>query len=258
MTIKLEEGEVAAKLAPLLNDPSFRTGIDNLTGDDFFIVFFLASVSQGEGLGEAAVGMIGQEELAQRIRELKRHELEERGHKERTIEVALELFPEYFDDGAYRYPDSLQGREYYIEVLNQNRARLKQCGHYSRLNQYLTTTFGYEIMVVLLYRAVADALRDSELPQATRDRVVGVLDGILAEEETHVNIIQQHNALLATPREDLSQDARDMLDALSKLDAEDYLYPAELSVRQIVTMMSRYADPETYRAAIESGKTEGK
>lgn len=43
-------------------------------------------------------------------------------------------------------------------MLEKNRARLKELGHYYRLNLYMTTTFAYEVMVMLLYRAVADAV----------------------------------------------------------------------------------------------------
>jgi hypothetical protein len=162
--IQLDEGALLAELAPLLDAPRCRAGLRNLAGDPFFVAFFLTSVSQGEGLGEAAVGMIGQDELAARIRDLPKQEREERGHKERTIDAARDLFPEWFAGDAYRFPDALQGRTYYVEVLERNRERLRAEGRYSRLNLYLTTTFAYEIMVLLLYRAVADAVRSSPLP----------------------------------------------------------------------------------------------
>ena len=197
--------------------------------------------------------MIGHEELTQRIRELKRQEDEERGHKERTLDAAQALFPELFDDGRYRYRGSLMGRPYYQAVLEANRARLKARDRYSRLNLYLTTTFAYEIMVLLLYRAVADAVRRSSLPAAIHERVRSVLEGILSEEETHVGVVDQHNALLASARQELSPEACGMLDALEKLTVEDYVYPTELAVNQIVTMMGRYADPACYRAEIEAG-----
>ena len=48
--------------------------------------------------------------------------------------------------------------QHYLDVLQQNRERLKDRGVYSRLNLYLTTTFGYEIMVGLYYGAVIDAV----------------------------------------------------------------------------------------------------
>jgi hypothetical protein len=226
----------------------------NLTSDPFFVALFLASVSQGEGLGEAAVGMIGQQELASRIQDLDKQEREERGHKERTLDVALELFPEWFEGERYRYPDALQGRSYYVEVLEKNRERLKQEGRYSRLNLYLTTTFAYEIMVLLLYRAVADAMREAPLAPELRERVATVIDGILEEEAEHVGVVGQHRALLETSREGLSEEARSLLDTLGKMTADDYRIPAEMAVRHVVAMMERYAEPERYRAEIEASR----
>jgi len=253
VTIQVDERALLAELAPLLDAPRCRSGLRNLSCDPFFVAFFLASVSQGEGLGEAAVGMIGQDELASRIRDLPKQEREERGHKERTIDAARALFPEWFDGDAYRYPDALQGRAYYVEVLERNRDRLRAEGRYSRLNLYLTTTFAYEIMVLLLYRAAADAVRESSLPAPVRERVARVIDGILEEEEGHVGVVGQHAALLATPREELSREARDLLDRLATLTPDDYRIPAEMAVRAVVSMMERYCDPAGYRAEIEAG-----
>lgn len=253
MSIRLDEDVLVKDLEPVLASGTCRKGIATLAGDPFFVAFFLVSVSQGEGLGEAAVGMIGQEELAARILDLKRQEEEERGHKEQTLDVARELFPEFFDGAHYRHEDSLMGRPYYVAVLEENRARLKREGRYSRLNLYLTTTFGYEVMVVLLYGAVADAIERSPLPEEVRDRVGGVLDGILAEEETHLGVVDTHNGLLAMPREGLSKEARGMLAALETLTEDDYAFIAELAVRHVAMMMERYADPVRYRADIERG-----
>ena len=59
-------------------------------------------------------------------------------------------------------------------------------------------------------------------------------------------------ALLETDRGSLSEEAVQMLDALEKLTPEDYRWAAELSVREIVRSMSRYADPVRYRAEIEA------
>lgn len=252
MTIRVDEQSLLAELSPLLETEGCRAGLRNLAADPFFVAFFLASVSQGEGLGESAVGMIGQEELAARIRDLDKQEREERGHKERTIDAARELFPEWFDGGAYRYPDALQGRAYYVDVLERNRERLDAEGRYSRLNLYLTTTFAYEIMVLLLYRAVADAVRESPLPPALRERVAGLIDGILAEEEEHVGVVDQHAALLESPRQGLSPRALDLLDRLSEMTAKDYRQPAELAVQAVASMMERYVDPAAYRAEIEA------
>lgn len=88
-----------------------------------------------------------------------------------------------------------------------------------------------------------------------RARVGAVLEGILAEEETHLGVVDEHNALLGTSRGDLSPEASAMLDALTTLTQEDYAFPAELAVRQVVSMMGRYADPARYRSEIEAGAT---
>jgi len=250
--VRVDERELLEELAPLLGTPRCQTGLRNLASDPFFVAFFLASVSQGEGLGEAAVAMIGQEELASRIRDLEKQEREERGHKERTLDAALALFPQWFEGGHYRYPAALMGRAYYVDVLQRNRERLAARDRLSRLNLYLTTTFAYEIMVLLLYRAVADAVDASPLPVEIRGRVVGVIEGILAEEDEHVGVVRQHAALLTTPREGLSESAVELLDRLSTLDADDYRLPAEMAVRAVVSMMERYAEPERYRAEIEA------
>jgi hypothetical protein len=143
-------------------------------------------------------GALRQEELAVLIHGLTRQEDEERGHKEGTREAALELFPDLFDGERYRYDAQLSGRPYYVTVLEANRARLEQRDCYTRVSLYLTTTFGYEVMVVLLYEAVARAVAASPLPPEIRDRVVSVLRGILAEEETHLGVADQHAALEAS------------------------------------------------------------
>ncbi|MAE96778.1 MAG: hypothetical protein CL910_19185 [Deltaproteobacteria bacterium] len=252
MTVAVDEGALLAELAPLLETEACQLGLRNLSSDPFFVAFFLASVSQGEGLGAAAVGMIGQDELAARIRNLDVQEREEREHEERTIDAARSLFPEWFDDAGYRYPEALQGKAYYVEVLERNRERLKEGGRYSRLNLYLTTTFAYEIMVLLLYRAVADAVRSSPLPPEVRERVACMIDAILEEEQGHVGIVRQHQALLETPREGLSDEALGLLDTLAKMSADDYRQPAELAVRHVVSMMECYADAERYRERIQS------
>jgi hypothetical protein len=252
MAIELDEHALRNALEPLLDEPRFRRGLENLVNDPFFVAYFLASVSQGEALGEKAVGLIGQEELARRIHDLERQEREERGHKERTIETAQALFPEYFPGGRYRYQGALDGAPYYVTVLEENRKRLKQAGRYSRLTLYLTTTFAYEVMVMLLYAAVAEAMAGSRLPAPVRDRVAAVLKSILDEEETHLGVIEQHNALLTTAREGLSERARELLDSLAPLEAEDFRAPAELAVREVVATTSRYAEPERYRAEIEA------
>ena len=106
--------------------------------------------------------------------------------------------------------------------------------------------------MLLLYRAVADAVARSQLPASLRERVGRVLEGILAEEETHLGVVDQHDALLAGSREGLSPDALAMLDALARLTADDYVFSARLAVRQVIDMMQRYADPSGYRTEIEA------
>ena len=90
-----------------------------------------------------------------------------------------------------------------------------------------------------------------------RERVEAVLRGILAEEETHLGVIDQHNALLAADRESLSEEAGGLLDALATLQADDYRHPAAHAVEQVVAMMRRYADPERQRAEIEASAATG-
>ena len=107
-------------------------------------------------------------------------------------------------------------------------------------------------MVLLLYRAVADAMLRSALPAGVRECVAGVIERILSEEETHLGGLDQHSALLDLPRGDLSEEAASMLHALRDLEDEDYRFPSERTVRQVVQMTSRYADAERYRAVIES------
>lgn len=258
MSIETREDEIQRRLSGLLDDPSLKRGIEVMANDPFFLAFFLVSVSQGEGLGAAAVGVIGQEEIAWRLHELQKQEQEEHEHRERTLEAAQRLFPDYFDDGRYRWDQSLQGMPYYLAVLESNKQRLKRLGRYSRLNQYLTTTFGYEVMVLLLYRAVSRAMAGSSLPQRTRDDVAALLNGILDEEETHVGILDEHNALLGGDREGLSTEACAALDELGQLTGDDYEFAAQLAVRQLLAMMESFAQPEAYRAAIEAGTTGGR
>jgi hypothetical protein len=143
-------------------------------------------------------GALRQEELAALIHGLTRQEDEERGHKQGTREAALELFPDLFDGELYRYDAQLSGRPYYVAVLEANRARLEQRDCYTRLSLYLTTTFGYEVMVVLLYGAVVRAIAASPLSPHIRDRVVSVLRGILAEEETHLGVVDRHAEIEAS------------------------------------------------------------
>ena len=250
MSLTLDEAIVRERLRPLLDVEAFRHSLHNIANDPLLLSIFLMGVSQGEALGEVGVATIRQEEIAGLIHELRRQELEEHGHHAGTRLVVEELFPELFAGDRFRYDDALNAAQYYFRVRDANRAHLQQRGVYSRVNLYLTTTFGYEVMVQLLYNAVIDALRRSTLPAATIDRVVMVLTMILRQEETHLETIAQHNALLAADRRMLSADACTLLDDLARLSAGDYEWAAELAVREVVPTMLAYADPDALRARI--------
>jgi hypothetical protein len=105
-------------------------------------------------------------------------------------------------------------------------------------------------MVQLLYNAVIEALGRSTLPAAVTERIVMVLTMILRQEETHLETIAQHNALLAAARGTLSADACALLDDLACLSAEDYEWAAELAVRELGPTMAAYADPVALRVRI--------
>lgn len=249
--LELDEATLACRLQSLLEGPRVRWGLARLANDSFFLASFLVTVSEGEGLGESGVAIVGQRELARRIRELRRAEDGPAGPRERTLGATAEIFPEYFDASGYRYRPIPDGRAYYRGVLQENRAHLAQCGRRSRLNLYLTTTFGYEVMVAILYPAVAEEMARSRLSAAVRQQVAGLLEDVLSEEGTHLGVIDQHNALLSVPRIEFTSGARDMLDALARLRAEDYAFAAELSVRRAAELMGHYVRPRR-RAEIES------
>src|SRR5262249_52363775 len=160
----LDEGGVVARLRPLADDTLFRRGVETFTGDPLFLAIFLMGVSQGEALGEAGVAAIGQEESAGLMHELRRQGLGEHGHSEGARLAAQELFPEFFEGATFRWSGHMPGLDYYFTVREANRRRLRERGRYSRLNLYLTTSFGFEVMVELLYGAVIDALARSPLP----------------------------------------------------------------------------------------------
>jgi hypothetical protein len=252
--VELDEAAVRDRLARYLEAPEVKRGLEAMLADEFLLAFFLMSVSEGEAMGEAGVAAIREEEIAALIHDLERQQREEGGHKQGSLDLARELFPAYFDDGQYRWASKLSGRDYYVTVLQQNRERLKERGLYSRLNLYLTTTFGYEVMVVLYYGAVIQALEASAaLSPDVRRRIAAELRRILAEEETHLELEDQHNALLRADRSKLGPRAVEQLDALERLGAADYHWAAELSVREVVRMIGRYAAGAEYRREIESG-----
>jgi hypothetical protein len=257
MTIELSEDAARRKFAHFMDDPTVVKGIREMISDRFLLAFFLMSVSEGEAMGEAGVAAIREEEIAQLIEDIERQQQEEAGHKQLSLDLARDLFPEYFDDGEYRYRDRLSGREYYVAVLQQNRDHLKQRGAYSRLNLYLTTTFGYEIMVGLYYGAVLDAIAASDLTADLKEPLTRQLRRILDEEDTHLEIATQHNALLEADRSKLAPRTVELLDRLAALTADDYEWAAELSMKQIVATIGRYADGARYRAEIQSGTVGG-
>ena len=250
MPIALDEGAVVARLRPLADDATFRRGIETFTSDPRFLALFLMGVSQGEALGEAGVAAIGQEEIAGLMHELRRQGLEEHGHSEGARLAAQELFPELFDSQTFRWSEYVPGLDYYFTVREANRRRLRERDRHSRLNLYLTTSFGFEVMVELLYGAVIDALVRSPLPRVVRERVTFVLTVILRQEETHLGLIAQHNALLAADRSRLSPAAVETLERLGRLEAADYEWAAELAVCEVVRLYAGYADAEKLRAAL--------
>ncbi|MEO2169359.1 MAG: hypothetical protein ABGY42_14820 [bacterium] len=252
MSVVLNEAAIRLEMAPLLDAPEVSDGLRAMVNSRFLLAFFLMSVSEGEAMGEAGVATLREEEIAQLIHDIERQEREEGSHKEGTANLGRELFPEFFDGDEYRYNSKLTGRDYYLTVLQQNRQYLKKYGRYSRLNLYLMTTFGYEIMVVLYYTAVIDAVEASKLPSALKARVASELRRILSEEETHLEIEDQHNALLAADASKLSERTRDLLKALGGLKVEDYRWATELSMHEVVKMIGRYSAGDTFQREIEA------
>jgi hypothetical protein len=257
MAIDLDEAAVRERLRPLTQSPRFLRAVENVTADPLFLSLFLMGVSFGEALGEKGVAAIREDEVARQMHDLERQRLEEHGHAGGARLIVEELFPEHFDAGRYRYEESLFNREYYFTVREENRRRLKEQGRYSRLNLYLTTSFGYEVMVELLYGAVLGALRRSPLPRQVRERVELVLTMILRQEETHLGIVAQHNRLLGIGRSGLSPRGAATLDALALVQVEDYGWAANLAVREIVRAYAPYAEAATVRAYLESARAAG-
>ena len=252
MAIELNENAISNKFSHYMDDPSVVKGLAEMVSDRFLLAFFLMSVSEGEAMGEAGVAAIREEEIAKLIHDIERQQREEGGHKQLSLDLARDFFPEFFDDGEYRHKGQLTGREYYIGVLQENRERLKERGAYSRLNLYLTTTFGYEIMVGLYYGAVIDVVAASDLAPELKNPIVSQLRRILDEEDTHLEIATQHNALLAADRAGLSERTVELLEALESLTTDDYEWAAELSMKEIVKMVGRYAAGPRFRAEIEN------
>ena len=257
MAIELHENAIRDKFAHYMEDPLVVRGLAEMVSDRFLLAFFLMSVSEGEAMGEAGVAAIREEEIAKLIQDIERQEREEAGHKQLSLDLARSLFPEFFDDGVYRYNEKLMGRDYYVAVLQQNRQRLKDRGRYSRLNLYLTTTFGYEIMVGLHYGAVIEAVAASGLSPELKDPIVRQLRRILDEEDTHLEIATQHNVLLEADRSGLGPRTVELLEALEALTTDDYEWAVELSMKEIVKTIGRYTEGPAFREEIEGAAPVG-
>jgi len=253
MLLTIDEKALCLSFRPLFEDPVFRRGLDNIANDPMLLSLFLMGTSLGEGLGEQGVAKIAGEDVSALLHNLQRQRLEEHGHMDSTRIIAEELFPEHFVDGRYLYAAAVVGPDYYLAVREANRARLREIGKYSRFNLYLTTSFGYEIMVELFFPAVIEAVKRSRLPRPICERVEFVLTAILRQEETHLGFIEQHNALLKVDRSAVSRDAAETLEKLALLDDRDYLFTAELAVRKIIETYRGFADAQAIRSrAMES------
>ena len=112
-------------------------------------------------------------------------------------------------------------------------------------------------MVVLYYTAVIEAVEAADLPAVLRSRTAAELRRILAEEETHLEIEEQHNALLEADRTALGERATELLDALEKLNEDDYHWAADLAMREVAKMIGRYASGADFRRVIEAGASAG-
>jgi len=249
MMIELDEASVRDGLRPLIEDARFRKAVANVTGDRLLLSLFLVGVSHGEGLREAGLAAIGQEEIAALMHDLRRQRTDQPAQVDATKLVVQELFPEFFDHGQYRYEDVV-GRDHYLTVRAANRRRLRERGRYSRLNLFLTTTFGHEVMTDLLHGAVVDALGRSPLPRSTTERVASVLATGPRREQAQLDVVTQHNALLAAPRDELSPSALEALELLGRLTAVDYEWAADLAVREIVAAYVPLADLEAARRRV--------
>ena len=241
--IEVDEGAVCANLRAVVDDARFRHAIANLTGDPLLLSLFLMGVGYGEGLAEAGLAAIGQDEIATLL---------PREHRrvERARVLVQELFPEFFDHGQYRYEDNVPGRDQYFAVREANRRRLRERGRYSALNLHLTTTFGYDVMLQLLGDAVSEALDRSPLPPAVTERVASVVGPLLAARDAEGGVVGQHNALLGVPRADLSPSAVDALELLARLTAADYEWAADLAARELVASYLPYADATAVRRRV--------
>jgi hypothetical protein len=244
VTLTVDAHAVVEALRPLTRDALFRRSLATMLRDPRSRALFLVGLSRAEALGEAGVAAIGGEEAAALLHELERQRLEEHGHSEGAWLLARELCAEYFQGEEFRLAASVGSTGTYFTVREANRARLRRLDRYSRLNLYLTTSFGFEVMVELLFDAVLEELAGSTLARDAADRVRFVLGVIRAQEDTHLSLVEQHNALLDVDRSPLGAGAVAMLERLERIDDGDYLWAAEVAVRHIVPVMSVYAFPE--------------
>jgi hypothetical protein len=242
--IELDEHQLRERLRPLADDQRFRDAIANVTTEPLLLSLFLMGVSQSEGLDEAEVAAIGTEEIVRLVRGLRR------SHGAGMRAVVEELFPEFFDHGQYRYEDNVFGRDDYLAVREANRRRLRERGRYSPLNLHLTTSFGQEMMADVLHGTVGDALARSRLSHTVTEKVTAALARGRGGTAADAGPIAQHNALLATDRRALSPAAVEAVEGLASLTPADYVWTAELAVREMVAAYVPYADAGALRARL--------
>ena len=238
--ITVDETGLRARLRAVIDDARLQKAIGNLTADPLLLSLFLVAAAHGEGLAEAGVAAIGEPEIAALLSP---------AASEATKLVVQDLFPEFFDHGQYRYEDVV-GRDYYFTLRETNRRRLRERGRYSPLNLHLTTTFGYAVMVELVYGAVMDALARSPLPRPLTERAAAGLGTILRRDGNGPTIVARHNGLLAAPRDGLAASAREALRLLDRLTALDYESAADLAVREVVAAYAPWEDVEAARRRI--------
>jgi len=238
--IALDETGLRARLAALIDDARLQKAIVNLTADALLLSLFLVAAAHGEGVAEAGVAAIGEPEIAAGLGP---------ASTEATKLAVQDLFPEFFDHGQYRYEDVV-GRDYYFTVREANRRRLRERGRYSSLNLHLTTTFGYGVMVELVYGAVMDALKRSPLPRPLAERAAAGLGTIRRRDGDGATILARHDALLTAPRDGLATSAREALRLLERLTARDYEWAADLAVREVIAAYAPWEDVEAARRRI--------
>jgi len=238
--IALDEAGLRARLRALIDDARLQKAIANLTADPLLLSLFLVAAAHGEGLAEAGVAAICEPAIAALLGP---------AATEATKLAVQDLFPEFFDHGQYRYEDVV-GRDYYFALREANRRRLRERGRYSPLNLHLTTTFGYAVMVELVYGAVIDALARSPLGRSLTARAAAGLETILRRDGNGATLLARHDALLAAPRDGLTASAREALRLLERLTALDYEWAAELAVREVVAAYAPWEDVEAARRRI--------